>query len=52
MNVTCWADDLREPELIGETTVDLTEALTKGETDGATFSLCPGGFAILLIFRL
>jgi len=41
MNLSCYADDLREPELIGETTVDLTEALTKGETDGATSSLCP-----------
>lgn len=41
MSVSCYADDLREPELIGEGTVDLTEALTKGETDGATFSLCP-----------
>jgi hypothetical protein len=41
MSVACYADDLREPELIGEATVDLTEALTKGETDGATFSLCP-----------
>jgi Ca2+-dependent lipid-binding protein len=34
MFVSCWADDLREPDLIGETTVDLTEVLTKGETDG------------------
>jgi len=41
MRVACYADDLREPELIGETTVDLTEALTKGETDGTIFSLCP-----------
>ena len=30
----CFADDQKEPDLIGETTVDLTEALTKGETDG------------------
>lgn len=34
MLVTCFADDPREPVFIGETTVDLTEALTKGETDG------------------
>ncbi|KAI0049555.1 hypothetical protein FA95DRAFT_833939 [Auriscalpium vulgare] len=33
MSVACFADDQREPELIGETTVDLTEVLTKGETD-------------------
>ena len=52
MNVTCYADDLREPELIGETTVDLTEALTKGETDGTAFSISPGGFAIPLMLCL
>lgn len=34
MKITCWADDNREPELIGETNVDLTEVLTTGETDG------------------
>lgn len=32
MTLACFAAD-KEPELIGETTVDLTEALTKGETD-------------------
>ena len=34
MTVTCYADDPKEPELIGEASVDLTEVLTKGETDG------------------
>lgn len=34
MALACYADDPREPDLIGETNVDLTEALTKGETDG------------------
>jgi len=34
MTLACYADDPREPELIGEATVDLTESLTKGETDG------------------
>lgn len=34
MQVSCYADDPREPDLIGETFVDLTEVLTKGETDG------------------
>lgn len=34
MVVACYADDPKEPELIGETTVDLTEVLTKGEMDG------------------
>ncbi|CAG7852608.1 SubName: Full=Uncharacterized protein {ECO:0000313/EMBL:CCA74969.1} [Serendipita indica DSM 11827] len=33
MRLLCYADDPREPELIGETMVDLTEVLTKGETD-------------------
>ncbi|KAI0721888.1 hypothetical protein C8T65DRAFT_629555 [Cerioporus squamosus] len=31
--LACYADDPREPDLIGETKVDLTEVLTKGETD-------------------
>ncbi|KAG8979146.1 hypothetical protein FRC05_009356 [Tulasnella sp. 425] len=33
MHLSCYADDPREPDLIGESTVDLTEALTKGEMD-------------------
>lgn len=33
MALACYAEDLREPDLIGETKVDLTEVLTKGETD-------------------
>ncbi|THH17625.1 hypothetical protein EW146_g3226 [Bondarzewia mesenterica] len=33
MAIACFADDPREPDLIGEATVDLTEVLTKGETD-------------------
>lgn len=40
MKLACYADDPREPELIGETEVDLTEVLTKGETDGQSCSLC------------
>jgi hypothetical protein len=35
MKVACYADDPREPDLIGDVDVDLTEVLTKGETDGA-----------------
>ena len=35
MALACFAAD-REPELIGETMVDLNEALTKGETDGTS----------------
>ena len=34
--LACYADDPREPDLIGETKVDLTEVLTKGETDGTS----------------
>jgi neural Wiskott-Aldrich syndrome protein len=34
MQLACYADDAREPDLIGEAHVDLTEVLTKGETDG------------------
>ncbi|PSR73617.1 hypothetical protein PHLCEN_2v10536 [Hermanssonia centrifuga] len=33
MIVACYAEDVREPDFIGETKVDLTEVLTKGETD-------------------
>jgi neural Wiskott-Aldrich syndrome protein len=36
MALACFAAD-KEPEIIGETMVDLNEVLTKGETDG-TFS--------------
>lgn len=39
MHMACFADDPREPDLIGETNVDLTEVLTKGETDGASPTL-------------
>ncbi|KAF9246941.1 hypothetical protein BU15DRAFT_84530 [Melanogaster broomeanus] len=34
MRLQCYADDARDPDFIGEALVDLTEALTKGETDG------------------
>lgn len=34
MRVACYADDTREPELIGEGIVDLTETLKVGEFDG------------------
>ncbi|PFH52870.1 hypothetical protein AMATHDRAFT_139040 [Amanita thiersii Skay4041] len=33
MKIACFADDPREPDFIGEADVDLTEVLTKGETD-------------------
>lgn len=34
MKVACYADDPKDPELIGEATVELAEVLSKGETDG------------------
>jgi neural Wiskott-Aldrich syndrome protein len=34
MAVACYAEDMREPDFIGETRVNLIEVLTKGETDG------------------
>ena len=37
MKLACYADDSREPDLIGECKVDLTEVLTKGETDGKSY---------------
>lgn len=39
MKLQCFADDPKEPDLIGETMVDLTEVLTKGETDGTAVRL-------------
>ena len=35
MKIACFADDPREPDLIGEANVDLTEVLKKGECDGS-----------------
>lgn len=40
MALACFAAD-KEPELIGETVVDLTEVLTKGETDGMLTTCLP-----------
>lgn len=34
MKIACYADDAREPELIGEAVVPLDEVLKKGELDG------------------
>lgn len=34
MAIACYAEDPRAADLIGEGNVDLTEVLTKGETDG------------------
>jgi len=39
MKLACYADDSREPDLIGECKVDLTEVLTKGETDGKFYDV-------------
>lgn len=35
LKLACYAEDAREPDLIGEVDVDLTQVLTKGECDGA-----------------
>ena len=34
MRLACYADDPREPELVGEVMINLKDVLTKGETDG------------------
>lgn len=34
MKIACYADDPREPELIGETEIDFAPTLKKGEFDG------------------
>jgi hypothetical protein len=34
MKVSCFADDAKEPELIGEVTVPIDEVLKLGEVDG------------------
>jgi hypothetical protein len=47
MKIACFADDARDPTLIGDTSVDLTEVLTKGETDGMLSKL--PGFSSLTI---
>ncbi|KAG8920392.1 hypothetical protein FRC01_000786, partial [Tulasnella sp. 417] len=33
MHLSCYADNVRRPDLIGETSFDLTEPLTLGEMD-------------------
>jgi len=49
MKIACFADDARDPTQIGETNVDLTEVLTKGETDGEFIQ--PPGFSFLTILQ-
>jgi hypothetical protein len=44
MKLACYADDPREPDLIGEAEVDLTEVLTKGETDGKNLCLTANSY--------
>ncbi|KAJ4472297.1 hypothetical protein J3R30DRAFT_1064333 [Lentinula aciculospora] len=38
MKLAAYADDAREPDLIGEGLVDLEEVITKGESDGTSFN--------------
>ena len=53
MAIACYADDPKDPELIGETEVDLTEVLIKGEKDGG-FVVCTlrAHFCLLELARL
>ena len=37
MRVACYADDPKEPELIGDCYVQIEDVLRKGEIDGASF---------------
>ena len=52
MLLACFADDPKEPELIGETMVDLSEVLTKGETDGTCLFTKPLGYDLKRRHRL
>jgi hypothetical protein len=51
MTLACFAAD-REPDLIGETMVDLNEVLNKGETDGTSFNVCPIVWLLTLSLRV
>ena len=48
MKLACYADDPREPDLIGDAEVDLTEVLTKGETDGKYLHLTSNSYLTLI----
>lgn len=47
LKVAVYADDPRDPELIGSTMVDLEETIKKGEVDGQ--SSCPRSYARRLL---
>jgi neural Wiskott-Aldrich syndrome protein len=51
MALACFAAD-KDPELIGETMVDLTEVLTKGETDGTSSTLSANICMLTLSLRM
>jgi neural Wiskott-Aldrich syndrome protein len=51
MALACFAAD-KDPELIGETMVDLTEVLTKGETDGTSSTLSVNICLLTLSLRM
>jgi hypothetical protein len=38
LKVAVWADDPKDPELVGENVLDITDIHTKGEWDGSWFS--------------
>ena len=52
MKVACFADDPKDPEIIGETTVDLAEVLSKGETDGDHFVAYAAIVLLIAFLRL
>lgn len=39
LRVACFADDAKEPDLIGEVVVPIDEVLKQGEVDGAHLAL-------------
>ena len=40
MKVVCYADDPKEPEMIGECVINIDEVLKKGEIDGEYPCIC------------
>lgn len=42
LRVACFADDAKEPDLIGEVTVPIDDVLKQGEVDGERFDSAAG----------
>ena len=47
MRVACYADDPKEPELIGDCYVQIDEVLRKGEVDGELTNLLSGSWELI-----